>query len=274
MTLILGHQPVTSIPDADLVHEMRDERGRLWFHPGVNRNTRQRQQAVRCLVLHWVGSENPAASTARYLRDQALDGRGLSCDFIVDKGSLIHQTADPLVTQCAHAGSVINPRSAGIEITSRGFATRADVRGEDLRERTELDWSEPRDVYTDTIGVRRTRMVAFTPEQVQSVTWLVETLCGLLDIPRIIPWRYTVPGEEELPHAVPYRDRHAVPLFDRDPGRHRRSRRATFEGVLGHFHVHKSKWDPGTQLFYRLWAEGFNPAGIRHMGDLPPMGAG
>lgn len=273
--LILNHQPVSDrIPDGDLVRELRDDRGRFVFHPGVNVNTRARVQPIRQIVLHWTGGENPAINTARYLRDKAAKGNGLSVEFIVDKHGIIHQSADPLVTRCAHVGTPGNDHAIGVEITSRGFARPEDLQGEDLRERTEIDWAEPRDVYTDRIDGRRVRMVSYYPEQVQAVLWLVETLCGLLTIPRVVPWRRWLSSPEVPlpPHAVPYRDGHVVPAFDRDPARHARGRAASFEGVLGHFHVHPRKCDPGTQLFYALWQEGCNPGGVRRRGDLQPLG--
>jgi hypothetical protein len=49
-----------------------------------------------------------------------------------------------------------------------------------------------------------------------------------------------------------------MPDFSRDPSK--KGRALTWKGVLGHFHVHKNKMDPGTQIMYALWAEGWNPA--------------
>lgn len=259
--------------------ELAGEGGLLPFRPGVNRNTRARLGPPTGIVLHWTGAENPPERVRR-----TLEARELSVDFVVDSGlgpsrRRIVQMADPVTTQTAHAG-VANPRFLGIEAVSRGFARRKDVIASNLRDRSELDWATPRDTYTDRVAGRRVNLATFDPDALHDLLWLVETLCGRLAIPRVIPWRLVgpsgdpatarelrrlgdEPGSRLLEECVPVVREGGVwiPAFDRDPSRSGRAK--SFCGVLGHFHVHAEKFDPGTQLFYALWREGFNPAGRR-----------
>lgn len=233
---------------------------RFAFWPGCNKNTGAFTQRPHSVVIHWTGAENPASRVI-----QTLDASDLSIHFVVERDRIV-QTAD-LATLCAHAGGA-NPYSIGIEIVCRGFASREDVVGSDLRDRDELDWSEPRDVYTDVIGGRSVRMASYGPQQRDLAMWLVESLCGLLEIPRVVPWQ-RVADLRRHPHAeyaiaVPMEDEKGgwyVPLFDRDPRRHGRAK--TWRGVMGHFHVHEDKMDPGTELLLALWSEGFCPTGER-----------
>ena len=257
MALIIGGSPA-DIPDGSKVfsdHEM-------WFRPG-DRNTFKRTLPPEVIGLHWTGGEGSAERVFRVLKK-----RRLSVHFVRDRDRLV-QMADVLSTSCAHIGSrrdrpiSLNKRTVGVEITCRGFATKADLLGSDLRDRTELDWSEPRDVYSDYIGGRKVRMASFEPDQVDDTIWLCETLCGLLNIPRVIPWQQVPEIESDLEKRLGIPDGeggYLLPVFDRDV-RRRRGRRTVFKGVLGHLHVHKTKYDPGTQLFRALWFEGFNPMG-------------
>jgi hypothetical protein len=69
-----------------------------------------------------------------------------------------------------------------------------------------------------------------------SVVWLVEALCGELNIPRVIPGE---DGEASL-------SRRGGP-----------SGWVKLDGVIGHLHVHSKKDDPGGALFHELHQEGF-----------------
>lgn len=277
MTLILGGRPVTSIPDADKVEAILDPKDdRLLFRRDFPRHTGGRDFTPRAIVIHWSGSENvpvrAADPDAKWSTVDTLIERGYSYDFMVDSAMKpgrrgIYQLADPVNTRCAHAG-IANRMALGISCASRGFAAKEDVRGSDLLDRTELDWNEPRDVFAAEIDDERTHLVALHPDALHDLVWLVETLCGLLQIPRRIPWQsFASLGEaahvaaESLIRATPvlHEGLWYLPLFDRDTRRWGRA--AEYEGVYGHFHVHGDKWDPGPQPFEALWAEGFNPAG-------------
>jgi len=273
--LILDGEPTTAIPDGDKVHDD------LRFVPGSNRHTRAWKAPPRGIVLHWTGAENGAGLGREWGVADTLEARDLSVHFVIEKRASeqrhasprsIVQLADPVVTRCAHVGTPGNDKYIGIEIVNRGFATREDMADQPgLRDRSVIDWAEPRDVYSAVLDGRQKHLATFTPSQVEDTLWLVETLCGLLDIPRLVPMTRptsaTPARAREL--AVTYMGEF-VPDFSRDPRKwHARSRVQLFEGVLGHFHLHPTRWDPGTQLFYALWAEGFNPTGQKFHGDLP-----
>lgn len=282
MTLILGGRAVTSIPDADKVSVVRDpENGQLVLRPGVHKNLRRRSFAPRAITIHWVGSENfpvriaDPTGKAKWSVLDTLLARNLGYDFLVDSALHagrrgIYQLADPVNTRTPHAG-VANDQSLAIAFISRGFATKDDMRGSDLLDRTELDWAEPRDVFAARIWdgkrIESSNLVSLHPDALHDLVWLVETLCGLLNIPRVIPWQSATPEyveelrETELIRATPVEHNGLLwlPLYDRDSTPWGRAR--NFEGVMGHFHTHADKWDPGPQPFEALWAEGFTPTG-------------
>lgn len=256
MALIIDGKPTTLIPDGDRVVD------EILFTPGFNKNTKRFKKPPEGMVLHWTGAENPASRVAR-----TLTNRNLSVTFVIEKDGTIVQLADVL-TRTAHAG-IANDRFMGVEIVSRGFASRADMKGQKgLRDRTDIDWAEGRDVFKDTIAGKRINLATYYPEQVDSVLWLCETLAGLLMFPRLIPYEIApgVQDERMKQIALPTgTGQLAVPVFNRDTrgkwSPRGKGRAITFSGVIGHFHVHKQKLDPGTQLFYALWAEGWNPLG-------------
>lgn len=273
--LILGGREF-KVPDHEKVRPVYDDKGRLFFHPGSNKNTRARSYAPKAITIHWVGSENPpvreADPKAHWSVVDTLQAKGYSYDFMIDSAMKpgrrgIYQLADPVNTRCAHAG-IANLQALAISYVSRGFASKDDVRGSDLVDRTELDWAEPRDTYRAAIAGERTHLVSLHPDALHDLLWLVETLCGVLNIPRRIPWqRFEHLDEAEEARARDFIRAQALehdggwwlPLFDRDTARWGRA--AEFEGVMGHFHTHDDKWDPGTQPFEALWREGFNPRG-------------
>lgn len=236
------------------------------FRPG-DPNTRVHRGGWAGMGLHWTGGEGPLSTFLAVLRK-----RRLSCPFWLDRDGTIVQLAD-LSTRCAHIGTPGNDRFIGVEVRCRGYATREDLElakrnDPTLFDRDELDWNEPRDTYSDVIGGDVVRMAAFDPAQIESLLWLAETLAALYRFPRLIPWR-TVPAiteqlEREMPvdparFAVRAGGRIHLPSFARGGVSLARS----WKGALGHLHVHDVKHDPGTGIFYALWAEGWNPAGVK-----------
>jgi hypothetical protein len=256
--LIQNGKPI-SVPDSARVRDY------IVFRPG-DPNTRRQVKPWHGFGMHWTGGEG---SLETFIR--VLQGRKLSVPFWFDVDGAIVQTAD-LSTRCAHMGTPANDRFIGGEVRCRGYATKEDLaiaKAADptLRDRDELDWAEPRDTYADTIGGRRdVRMAAFSPAQVESLLWLAETLAGLYAFPRLVPWRQvaaiTEDLEREMPvdpaaYAIHHEGRILLPSFARGGD----ALAATWRGGIGHLHVHDVKHDPGTQVFYALWAEGWNPAG-------------
>lgn len=247
--LILDGKPVTSIPDSNKIIDD------IAFVPGMP-NTSRFKKMPEGHVSHWTGGER---------RDDKVTGvlkaRNLSIHFIHNPDGSIVQKAD-LMTQCAHAGKPANSRFWGSEYVNRGFATKEDIAGTTSRERDQLDWSVARDVYPTTIGSRRVNTVSMGPEALHGAVWLIETLFGLFNIPRIVPFVEVHKDDKrsEYSYRIPNGDKMFwVPAFDRDPRKSANSRAATFKGALGHFHIHENKWDPGAQIFDALWTEGFNP---------------
>lgn len=244
-------------------------RENIVFRPGNPNTFAKPNMSWAGLCIHWTGAENPSTRVIK-----TLETRGLSVQFVVEADGTIVQCAD-LSTRCAHMGSPGNDRFLGVEVVCRGFATRSDESearrlDPDLRVREYLDYEVKRDMYRDVIGDRSIRMVGFNPAQVDSLVWLCETLAALYKFPKIIPckevsWKETELSLLPFPNPDDYvvsdrEGRRWIPSFVRKPnyllGHARR-----FTGVLGHCHTHKVKNDPGSQIFYRLWAEGWNPRG-------------
>lgn len=275
MPLILAGQPTKLIDDADKVEAYWSQvrRNELFFYPGCNRNTGRFAQQPRGIMVHWTGAENPPETMAR-----TLSTRELSIHFVIDSGigegrRRIVQMADPVTTRCAHGG-IANPGFIGIEVVNRGFARPEDVRGSDLRERSSIDYEVARATFTDRLAGRALHFASYEPRVFHDLVWLLETLCGLMEIPRIIPFERVFerdlealradPSSRMLAEVDPVKDAEGylcLPRFDRDT--RRLGRAHTFKGIIGHFHTHADKCDPGTQPFYALWREGFNPAGER-----------
>lgn len=208
--------PILVAPESDRVVQLRDPQGRLVFYPGCNRNTREQERVLR-IVVHWTGGNGKAERVVKTLQKNAL-----SVHYVVDPDGRIVQTAAH-GTRCAHAG-IANDGSIGIEVSSPGYATRRD---------------QPQDEYV--IGDRRIRCLRWPDEQMHSVVWLVEALCGELGIPRCIPGEG---GEVSL---------------SRRPGPHGWVK---LRGVIGHLHVHGTKHDPGGRIFHELAQEGFKPTDV------------
>lgn len=226
----------------------------LSFAPG-DPNTSAQLSSWHGVAIHWTGGERGYEGVRDTLRRARC-----SIHFVVEKSGRIVQLAD-LDTICAHIGKPGNRRFLGIEVVCRGFATPADMRGSDLRDRDELDWSESRDVYRDYVGRHRTGFAAFSPEQVRSVLILCETLAGVFGFPRLIP---AAPAPKILRTSpldwsllvVQHEGKRWVPSMERGGAR----LAAKHHGALGHFHTHDDKYDPGPQIMYALWCEGWNPA--------------
>jgi hypothetical protein len=260
------------IPGTERVREA------IAFRPG-DPNTRKQRGGWAGIALHWTGGENAWTVTREVLRS-----RKLSVQFVVDRTEIV-QLAD-LSTRCAHIGSPGNDRFVGVEVRCRGYATKEDLAAAKaadptLRDRDELDWSEPRDTYTDTIGGKRVSMASFDPKQVENLLWLCETVAGLYGFPRLIPYRQVPAITEDLRREMPvdpeafvvrHEGRLLLPSFARDPRKGPSGIAATWRGAIGHLHTHEVKHDPGSQVFYALWAEGWNPSGKKLPGAFSLTG--
>lgn len=190
------------------------------------RSTHPRRERCRAIVLHWTGGAGGPAQVYRTLRSRTgpRSPDGLSVHYVVSAHGEIVQMA-PTSLVCLHAG-IANEWSVGIEIVSPGIPKGASYE-------REKKGGVVRPVYEDRMrGARRPlRMLDFTAAQTDAVMLLVESLCDTLGIAR----------------AVPIDDEGALLRREMAP-----TELAAFEGVLGHFHCHPTKLDPGTRLLERL----------------------
>ena len=199
------------------------------------------QDKVDQFVIHY-----DASGTSRQCFQTLHDGRGLSAHFLLDLDGTIYQTLD-LKERAWHA-TIANVRSIGIEIASIGAYTVGDpdpfktwyTRGPDGLTRITLP---PRigdgGIHTQGFIARpiRSRMVTgvvqgkqrrqydFTAEQYDSLIKLTATLCAVL--PKIA-CDYPKDAEGKL-------------ISGKLPD----DQLASYQGILGHYHVQLDKIDPG-----------------------------
>lgn len=199
------------------------------------RSVKPRTEPVRAVVLHWTGgpdrgpgASKDAAGVFRTLRNTTgpRTPDGLSIHAVLDaEGILVPMAPESLV--CLHAG-VANPWSIGKEIINPAFPGRvADA---------EKAKGTHREEYRDTLRGKVHTFLDFTPAQYATLgEWLDEVLAR---------WK--------LPRAIP-REKSGEWMRRQMT----RAELATFRGVMGHFHCHHSKLDPGPRLFDWLADRGF-----------------
>ncbi len=181
-------------------------------------STRPREKPLRFIVLHWsAGIGEPLVMARR------MASKRLSVHFAIGVAGDVVQLAS-LDRLCAHASGV-NDRSIGIEVVSPGLPGP-------LREREKAQGVE-RTVYTAKLRGSRRTLLDYTTAQAAAVETLVDDLCGELGVPRRVP--------VDARGVLIARQLTAAEL-------------GAFEGVIGHFHAHRNKLDPGTAPLDRLRA--------------------
>ena len=152
---------------------------------------------------------------------------GIAADGVTERWA-----RDGLVT--LHAGSV-NPWTLGIEVCSPGYSTGGAWAKEKAR-------GIVRREYADWIRGWRVRMVDYTNAQLEAVAHLVEGWCDAHGIPRDVP--------RERDGSLMRRQMTSAEL-------------ASFRGVMGHYHCHATKNDPGTSpLLWLARRWGHYPFGV------------
>jgi N-acetyl-anhydromuramyl-L-alanine amidase AmpD len=194
------------------------------------RSTHPRRERCRAIVLHWTGGMGGPEQVYRTLRSRVgpRTPDGLSVHYVISAHGEVVQMA-PTSLVCLHAG-VANEWSVGVEIVSPGLPMGAAYEREKKA-------GVQRAVYADRMRKARRpiKLLDFTTAQTDAVTLLVESLCDTLGIVRAVPTE----GDELMRRQMT-----AAEL-------------GAFSGVMGHFHAHPTKLDPGTALLERLrqrWA--------------------
>jgi hypothetical protein len=144
-----------------------------------------------------------------------LKARGLSVDFTIERDGRIVQHSDPAKLATWHAGS-INRRSWGVEVINGAVKALA---------------SKDRIYSTQTIHGSTAQYADFFDAQVRALAELLTIVNGFFGIPMKVP-----------------RDGSGALLATAM----RPEDLATFTGVVGHFHVTKSKVDPGIEVWHQL----------------------
>jgi N-acetyl-anhydromuramyl-L-alanine amidase AmpD len=195
----------------------KDPEVRLWEQSGLAFRGLPRRTETRAVWVHWTAGENPADGLMQTLR-----AAHTSVNFFVDQAGVIWQFADAAMAT-AHAGgpNVVlsaNPWACSIEV-----ANRATADGEHKR------W--PREVVEDTINGHAFKVTRFYDAQIVAVVALVETLCDAFGLPMDVP--RDVDGKL---------DTNTLSIEEL----------RTFRGVGGHFHNHRTKRDPGSEILREI----------------------
>lgn len=195
------------------------------------RSVRPRTEPPRVIVLHWTGGPDRGPGATRDARGvydtlRSTVGRhtpdGLSIHGVLEAEGILVEMAS-LDLACIHAG-VANPFSIGLEMVSPGYPrTKAHL--------AEMKRGIHRDEYVDYIRGQRVRMLDYTEDQYATLLAWLDRVCELYDIPKAVP----------LDQHGDLLQRQMTP-----------AELAAFRGVMGHFHCHDEKNDPGTAPFLRL----------------------
>ena len=193
------------------------------------RSAKPRTKPCRLIVLHWTGGVGGGPQVYRTLRARTgpRTPDGLSIHYVIDAyGTDYRMCSTDLY--CLHAGSV-NDVSVGIEIVSPGVPGAAAA--------LERKRGVNRPLVTEPLRRRKNfTYLDFTAAQYDAVTLRVELLCDLLGIPRRVP-------ENDAGQLV--RTQLTVDELEK------------FSGVIGHYHCHPTKTDPGPKILEHLrlrWA--------------------
>lgn len=187
------------------------------------------------LVVHWTGGERSNQNVYRTLKD-----RSYGVEFAMDYYGHIWQYADPYEVYTAHAGGM-NLQSFGIEIQSQGLYPHP-MWSEATQRRMDKKWQRGR--YRDDVGGKSYSMVCFTAEQLEALLQFCDALAEAEVIPKEMPLR----EEPMVVHAEGGDVECALLSTERVP----KKLRPQLKGVCGHFHVHDTKVDPGTQPLEEL----------------------
>jgi hypothetical protein len=209
-----------------------------WEEGGV----RDQPDQPNLLTFHWTGGEGTARTVHNTLKNrETRDKRGLSVQLYVDYEGIVWQYCD-LDTICRHASSV-NGRSIGIEIQNRAFKYK------DAKVEKRMDEKFPRGSFQWTMLGRKVSILSYSAAQIETIKTLSHILCDAFEIPKCIP------GDRQKVNAATEGQDNGFYLTDQLPPH----AWTTFQGVCGHFHVHRkgTKLDPGPQVFEALWDANF-----------------
>jgi hypothetical protein len=108
-----------------------------------------------------------------------------------------------------------------------------------------MDKKWQRGRYRDEVGGREHSMTLFNGDQLESYLEFCDALADADVIPRLVPLRTERMSVEGM-------DGTSFTCGLLETNRIEKAERKELTGVCGHFHVHHSKTDPGTQLLEAL----------------------
>ncbi|MGM0576770.1 MAG: N-acetylmuramoyl-L-alanine amidase [Myxococcota bacterium] len=190
------------------------------------------KKAVHQVILH------TDLTSDSYMCFKVLVSRGLSTHFMIDWDGTIYQGLDPLY-QAFHAGES-NNGSIGVDLNNvmrnlvrEPEATPYPEDHERIGEMSKKEYRRPKSGRMRINGAE-VQAYGYTDAQYQALLSLLSTLTKVLD--RIQPY----PPLDEKGEII------ASTLEDG----------VGFEGILGHFHVSASRWDPGPGMDWQRMYHG------------------
>lgn len=207
------------------------------FTPDMKNIGKRRASSAKpeLLVVHWTGGERSNDNVYRTLED-----RGYGVEFSMDYYGHIWQYCDPYEVYTAHAGGV-NLQSFGIEVQCQGLYPHP-VWSAATQRRMDKKWQRGR--YRDDIDGTPYSMTCFNADQLEALLQFADALAEAEIIPKempILPEPMVLETEDgKVECGLLSKER--VPKKDRKG----------LKGVCGHFHVHDSRVDPGTQPLEEL----------------------
>lgn len=206
------------------------------------------QEQVRMFVVHY-----DAVGTSERCFRALHDIRGLSVQFMLDLDGTIYQTLDAK-ERAFHAGDV-NDISVGVEIANLGVRSGYDKKEFDAWYFAEGDSIVIRPPADARPGRRRIRDFVARPARFEAIE-------GLVQRSRFLQWDFTDAQYEALAKLAAGLSR-VFPRIKLEAPRDSdgsvttvvlpETRRRSFEGVVGHYHVSADKYDPGPAFDWKRY---------------------
>jgi len=184
------------------------------------KNYRKRTKPIKRIVLHWDAGVDVTGDKIVDAADtyKILLNRGLSTHYTVDNDGVIYQMLDPSLV-AYHAG-IWNGTSIGVDICNI-----VQPVNDKTKKQYKDNWGERPIIASIKLnGAKYTNFFGFYDKQISQTLRLIDYLCGTHNIKRAIPSKLYETCIASL----------------------------EWEGVCGHYHISKNKWDPLSFPFEKI----------------------
>jgi N-acetyl-anhydromuramyl-L-alanine amidase AmpD len=172
------------------------------------------KKTVKCAVIHYDVTHNSKGCAS------VLKKRGLSTHFMIDYDGTIYQGLD-VVYQALHAGDSVNVRSVGIDLNNLAQNIAGSRRFTDYKGKSDDDHRREKS-RPQLINDVRWQCYGYSDAQYDALIALMKVLQQQLELPIQVP----VEESGEIKRDV-------------------LDKASAFDGILGHWHISATKFDPG-----------------------------